>query len=330
MTTLTSPHDLLAAVPFFIGYHPTDSLVLIALRGQELGMAMRVDFPEDSDPDQIDTIASHMVREKADATLLVAYLPEEIMESDYLMTPLREALEMRGIKVRECLEVRNKRWRSLLCTDDGCCPPQGNPLPPLEESRVAAEAVAMGNPLPYANLAELGQSIASQDEDPELLKYINQVQRINYDLDDFRTHQRQGALALNDLIAEFLEKGISTNKPLIAEVLVRMTDVQVRDYAMGLTHSGNIEQLFAMWRWLVTIAPHGYLAPVATLFATVAYEHGDGALAHRALDRALDDDPKYPMSMLLRKVFAAGWSPENLATMRQELHPKICQALFGE
>ena len=32
MTTLTSPHDLLAAVPFLIGYHQTNSLVVIALR----------------------------------------------------------------------------------------------------------------------------------------------------------------------------------------------------------------------------------------------------------------------------------------------------------
>ncbi len=32
MTTLTSPHDLLAAVPFLIGYHPENSLVIIAIK----------------------------------------------------------------------------------------------------------------------------------------------------------------------------------------------------------------------------------------------------------------------------------------------------------
>ena len=35
MTTLTSPIDLLAAVPFLIGYAPKDSLVLVGLRGDE-------------------------------------------------------------------------------------------------------------------------------------------------------------------------------------------------------------------------------------------------------------------------------------------------------
>jgi hypothetical protein len=53
MTTLTSPHDLLAAVPFLIGYHPTDSIVLISLLDESIGMAMRIDFPQEIDPDQL-------------------------------------------------------------------------------------------------------------------------------------------------------------------------------------------------------------------------------------------------------------------------------------
>ena len=54
MTTLTSPHDLLAAVPFLIGYHPKNSLVVIALRDEAVGMAMRIDFPEDLEAGQLD------------------------------------------------------------------------------------------------------------------------------------------------------------------------------------------------------------------------------------------------------------------------------------
>ena len=47
MSTLTSPHDLLAAVPFLIGYHPSNSLVLVALKDDSVGMAMRVDLPDE-------------------------------------------------------------------------------------------------------------------------------------------------------------------------------------------------------------------------------------------------------------------------------------------
>lgn len=77
------------------------------------------------------------------------------------------------------------------------------------------------------------------------------------------------------------------------------------------------------------IAPTGYVAPVATLFAAVAYERGDGALAQRALDRVEVEDPDYAMLGLFRQVFSRGWSPDNFAKMRAELHPKICDSLFS-
>jgi hypothetical protein len=77
------------------------------------------------------------------------------------------------------------------------------------------------------------------------------------------------------------------------------------------------------------MAPIGYVAPIASLFAALAYESGDGALAHRALDRALADSNGYALALLLRRVFTAGWPPESFAAMRRELHPKVCAGIFG-
>jgi hypothetical protein len=60
----------------------------------------------------------------------------------------------------------------------------------------------------------------------------------------------------------------------------------------------------------------------------MAYENGDGALAQKALDRALADDERYPLAGLLRRVFNAGWPPESFATMRAELHPKVLASIY--
>ncbi|MEN9454339.1 MAG: hypothetical protein RLZZ19_826 [Actinomycetota bacterium] len=46
MTTLTSPHDLLAAIPFLVGFKPEDSIILISILDGSISMAMRVDFPD--------------------------------------------------------------------------------------------------------------------------------------------------------------------------------------------------------------------------------------------------------------------------------------------
>jgi hypothetical protein len=103
----------------------------------------------------------------------------------------------------------------------------------------------------------------------------------------------------------------------------------VRDFALGSHNDEELETYFTMWRALLRIAPTGYVAPIASLFAALAYESGDGALAHRALDRALADVNGYSLALLLRRVFTAGWPPQSFAAMRRELHPKVCAGIFG-
>lgn len=329
MTTLTSPHDLLTAVPFLVGYQPEDSLVLIGLKDDLVGMAMRIDFPEDFDCDQIDNLVSHLEKDCAESALLVAYLPKHISECESLIETIKDALLLRNINLREAIVVREGRWRSSICTDSECCPLEGSPLPVLSDSRIAAEQVALGNPLPFQDINELVESISQISADPDLLEVINSVPTIDYD-DDPRLLQREGAEAVMDLVNEFETGGISKNQELIALVLVRLHDLQVRDFALGSICSENIDLYWNLWRWLLRIAPSGYIAPVATLFASTSYEKGEGALAQRALDRAQSDDDKYPLAKLLRQVFNAGWPPETFATMRADLHPKICDALFSE
>ena len=328
-TALTSPHDLLAAVPFMVGYHPKDSLVAMALRDDKVVMAMRVDFP---DPDLIlatsETIAMHLIREQASEAIVVGYLPTNTLETDSLAI-VREVIARHDIVVKECIAVRGDRFRSNLCQDIGCCPPEGNPIPLLTDSRVTAEQVAAGNPLPYLDLDEMKRSIAAQPADKELNKLIKKIADIDYDSDEVTLLQRQGVNAIIELAMEFKGAGFSGNKALIALVLARLLDLQVRDYAMGMSTEESCEQLWDMWRWLLRIAPRGYVAPVAVIFAIMSYERGDGALAQRALDRAFEDSAKYQMAKLLRRTFAAGWPPSAFTEMRADLHPKICAAIFS-
>lgn len=328
-TQLTTPHDLLAAVPFMVGYHPKNSLVAMALREEKVVMAMRVDFPNsDLMASTSTTIATHLLREAATEAIIVGYIPAEIGEIDPLAT-VREVITARGVLVKECIEVHGDRFRSTLCADVECCPPEGSPILALSDSRVTAEQVAAGNPLPYLDLDEMKRSIAALPSDKELTKVIRKVAEIDYELEDVTPLLREGAKAINELALDFTASGFSQDKALIALVLVRLLDLQIRDYAMGLATESTNESLWDMWRWLLRIAPRGYVAPVAVIFAAMSYERGDGALAQRALDRAFEDNPKYQMAKLLRRTFAAGWPPSAFTQMRADLHPKICAVIFG-
>jgi len=158
---------------------------------------------------------------------------------------------------------------------------------------------------------------------------ISKVAEIDYESDQVLTQQRIGAVAVNDLVARFSELGESDDYELLALVLVRFKDLQVRDYAMGLATVENKDELFNLWHWLMNLSPKSYIAPVACIFAACAYESGETELAHNGLLSALADCPNYPLALLLRRVFTAAWPADSFALMRAELHPKICSSLFG-
>ena len=332
MTTLTSPHDLLAAIPFLVGFKPEDSIVLMSIKDDSIFMAMRIDFPDSLDPEQIDTLISHLQRDDAEAAIAVYYIPESSTDADLLIKTITDAIDNKKIPLRESLIVHAGRWRSLICGDIDCCPPEGSPLPELGESRIAAEQVALGKPVPFENVFQLIDSISALESDHELSEYIRSIPEIDYENDPVplqRQLQRQGAEAITDFIADFAADGLCRDKKLLALIIVRLLDLQVRDFALGSVTEDRSDLYFSAWRWLLRIAPEGYVAPVATIFAAIAYERGDGAIAHRALDRADLDNPNYAMTGLLRQVFSSGWAPESFAAMRAELHPKICDALFS-
>ena len=328
MTTLTSPHDLLTAIPFLVGFKPTDSIVLISLKEDAINLAMRIDFPEEISELEIANLSRHLMRNDADSVIVVFYLPDYADADSPIVEKLSHKFASLPIQLKESLVVHKDRWRSLICNDLECCPENGNALPDIENSRVAAEQVAMGKPLPFENVSALNESISALGADGDLLSLIGNVSRINYQNNPVM-QQRQGAEAVIDFIADFAADGVCRDKKLIALVLVRLQDLQVRDFALGSVSNETLDIYFNAWRWLLRNAPLGYVAPVANLFAAVAYERGDGALAHRALDRAESDEPGYAMTPLLRKVFTSGWSPSTFAAMRSELHPRICDAIFS-
>ena len=76
---------------------------------------------------------------------------------------------------------------------------------------------------------------------------LSKITAINYDGDEVLKQQRLGAVAVNELVARFITAPKKIDDELLAIVLMRLRDLQVRDYAMGLTNNENIDQLFNLW-----------------------------------------------------------------------------------
>ena len=174
----------------------------------------------------------------------------------------------------------------------------------------------------HLNITSLPLSI-----DPEFIESVHTF-ALRPDSPDLNLLQRDGATAVIDLSMQFADRGYHCDIELISQVIGRLSDVQVRDFALGTHNAKSFDTYWSMWLYLLRVAPAGFVAPVACLFATLAYERGDSELAYRALDRATADDPKYSLTLLLRRVFGSGWPAAAFAAMRVELHPKVTAGIF--
>ena len=116
-----------------------------------------------------------------------------------------------------------------------------------------------------------------------------------------------------------------TDDETAALIFALNSDVQVRDYALGLNQA--IDTHYKAWHTLMKAAPKAYQSAQACLASQVSYEQGMTAIAVAVLSNAKDS---YPLAQLLARVYAAGWEPKSFADMRQELHPKVVAGIFGE
>lgn len=136
--------------------------------------------------------------------------------------------------------------------------------------------------------------------------------------------QRDGA----DLIAEYFNAPHVVSMETAALVLHYLTDIQVRDFTLGLLDPAKAEQQVPMLEYLVEQAPTDseFINAPACLLAQFLYEQGDTANAFLQLCNA---QPNYSLALLLDRVFKSNWEPKSFAKMREELHPKVIAGIYG-
>ena len=114
-----------------------------------------------------------------------------------------------------------------------------------------------------------------------------------------------------------------TDDETAALIFALNTDLQVRDYAMGLNRATNNH--YQAWYTLMNRAPKSYKSAQACLASQVRYEQGITAEAMMVLVHA---DAEYALKKLLTRVYAAGLEPKSFAAIRAELHPKVVEGIF--
>lgn len=140
--------------------------------------------------------------------------------------------------------------------------------------------------------------------------------------------QRVGARMIDDFISTW-NPDSKPSMETTANVLYFLTDIQVRDYALGILDAYDADDTEQALSYLLEQAPTDttYINAPAALLAQFYYEYGRTEDAYISLSNAQQN---YSLGLLLFRVFKAGWEPEGFAKMRKELHPKVVAGIFGE
>jgi len=166
MTTtirLRGPADIITVLPYHLGYRPAESLVVVCLMRNRIGVVGRIDLPPpDVDPDLVAVELLPIVRrERPDAVVLVGFESTH-GQAEPASVAMRDAIESAGIRVVERLVVRDGRWWSLDCDRD-CCPAEGEPVQTDDEVPAVSDYIVRGR-RPAGSRADLAARLAHRPE----------------------------------------------------------------------------------------------------------------------------------------------------------------------
>ncbi|GII87214.1 hypothetical protein Ssi03_52040 [Sphaerisporangium siamense] len=303
---LTSPDDILGAVPYLLGFHPADSLVVIAFTGRgvqgKLRFTTRWDLPQP--PGALDRLVPLLRREDVTHVILAGF------GTGPLVTPaVDEALRLfrgAGVEVIEALRAHEGRYWSYVCPRVECCPPEGRAYDTVA-GPVAARATVGGlvalpdreslrsSIAPLHGAARTAMAEATRRVAAEIRARLLSVP------DPAHVPHAYVGEALDRVrrsLAAFPGHGPPPD-PEAARLGFDLAVIRVRDEAWTLMDDATQDVHVALWADLTRRLETPFVPPVASLLAAAAWRRGDCALAGIAVERALAADPSYSMAGLL-------------------------------
>lgn len=314
--TSQDPGDLVAVIPYLLGFHPGNSLVLIALTGTG---SVCVSGVLHNDPGQVKLTTgaahemAHLLQDRGATAVAVVVVGCAETEAPGAL-PLRGFLdELKQSFERHGMPVIHASWADgthagdpWICYDNPGC---WGSVPTAERAPLVTASIAAGM-VAFNDIDELATTLQLDDEEQLAQRriLIGQVEdTLNGTTDRGATRQRYEAVRA--VLDSLDDRDLQLPDETIAELAVALAHNDVRDLCLGLTnteHAGKAEQL---WRYLVTRTPGLYRANAAVLLAVSAYVRGDGVLAELALRIAETAHPALSLAHTLREAISAAMPP---------------------
>jgi len=344
--------DLLALVPVTLGFEPTESLVVIAAAGRYPGFTARVDLPPRG---KVANVTGQMAEQMAAAVVsqgctrvAVVVFSRRREPAETVASTTAELVERAGVELYDVLRTDGRRYWSMMCRDESCCPPEGTPYDPWStplraQAAVAGRAVAPDRAALAARFAAPGGDEraaaraairrAEDDAVAELgLRGRRQLRHLTPG--EQGSALPRGAVRVDTLLDVLLGPD-GTDPHLVAQAVtgehaatlaVWCAMLPVRDLAWSRMSRPDAARHFALWTEVSRRVVPPYEPAVLCLTAFAAWLSGDGASAWCALDRCALADRSYSMAGLVAEILLNCVSPDEYLPLPRDVILQACGA----
>ncbi|WP_018684726.1 DUF4192 domain-containing protein [Actinokineospora enzanensis] len=344
--------ELLAAIPYLLGFHPVDSLVVLTVRPTDTdlttGPIVRADLPV---PGEHEVMAEHVtgivgVHEVQSAVFVVVGGPDALPYRGFV-NRLTSAFTDSGVSVEHALWTpdiaKAAPWQ---CYDHPDC---AGTIADPDSTALAARLTVQGV-IKYPTRQAMADSLGP-DPDSRLERRSDLIDALlEKRLREESTPSVEQEVAyVHAVISQFHDRiavssldGIPpissrpaprrrarrtaipppNDPPLsdeqIARLAVALCQSEVRDELLATLLTNRAEAAQRLWTRLVRATPAPERAEPACLLAITSYLEGHGVLARIAVENALAADPSHAMALLLAKAAQRGLRPEELRGMLEQ------------
>lgn len=287
--TARSTEDLLALAPVVLGFHPSDSVVMLTF-GAAAPFHARVDLPRTSQEvaETVDVLVAPATRHGVERVVLLVYGTDRVL-SRRLWSALRDGFGRAGIEVIDALRVEEQRWYPLVGRDRRA--QLSGVAYDVSAHPFLVQAVVDGRVM-HGSRAALARTLTPDAEATGVLAALTSARPVPTDL------RAEGAW-VEALLGSHLGQERLPDDADLARVLVAVRDERLRDAAwstMGRLHG---RAAVSWWTHALTRCPDDLVAAPAALLAWAAWLHGNGALAWCAIDRCESVVPGYDLARLV-------------------------------
>ncbi|WP_279402418.1 DUF4192 family protein [Arthrobacter sp. JCM 19049] len=342
--SLERAEDILAYVPHALGFHPSDSAVLLLMVDKKLEATLRVDLPKHDSAgerrpwvEQVCKLVGKLPQ--LTGALCVLYSndpPPAGRELPYhqLLAELSESFDARRTPLHQAWFVN----RGMVWNYNGAVPEQRENRPARNSATLTSE---WSWPVP-PHCTSLGRGgrpgMGERRNDPQPRRFARRrhVRLPGYlaALLETDAYQSEATMRSEPLVAARLLSGLEIRlvrdilpylagvgavaaRTAVRELALRETEERAQELADFLLGGGantpewkRLENLWFICRDLLGVARAGQRSALLCILAWIEWAKGRGSMSMALLRTALDSDPEYRLAQLLQQLLYRGIMPE--------------------